>query len=126
MKALCLSQPYADWVVAGIKTLETRKWMTKHRGPLLIVATQMKSKTWAPALELEYAKLPVGKAIGVVEVVNCRVMEPGDENAARCLIYPRARAWELKNARRLEAPFPVKGQLGIFEVQVPESVDGLK
>ena len=35
---LTLTQPYATLVVLGLKTIETRSWATKHRGPLLIHA----------------------------------------------------------------------------------------
>lgn len=38
MKAITLNQPYASLIAAGIKTIETRRWRTNHRGPLLICA----------------------------------------------------------------------------------------
>lgn len=44
-KALSLLQPWASLVVHGRKTIETRSWSTKYRGPLLIHA----SKRWTRA-----------------------------------------------------------------------------
>jgi activating signal cointegrator 1 len=39
MKALTLHQPYATLIALGIKTIETRSWRTKYRGPLAIHAS---------------------------------------------------------------------------------------
>lgn len=38
MKVLTLHQPWAALVAHGIKTVETRGWSTRHRGPLAIHA----------------------------------------------------------------------------------------
>lgn len=38
MKVLTLHQPWASLVALGIKTIETRSWSTKYRGPLAIHA----------------------------------------------------------------------------------------
>lgn len=59
-----------------------------------------------------------GKAIGIVNLVNCRPFEPADRMQACCEYYPDAYAWELEDPRKLETPFTVKGQLSIFNVKV--------
>jgi hypothetical protein len=48
MKALSLYQPYASLIAIGAKTIETRHWATKYRGPLAIHATASKpdGKVW--------------------------------------------------------------------------------
>ena len=38
MKVLTLHQPWASLIAVGAKTLETRSWSTKYRGPLAIHA----------------------------------------------------------------------------------------
>lgn len=38
MKALTVRQPWASLIAAGVKTIETRSWSTKYRGPLAIHA----------------------------------------------------------------------------------------
>lgn len=38
MKAITVRQPWASLVAAGVKTIETRSWATKYRGPLAIHA----------------------------------------------------------------------------------------
>lgn len=40
MKAITLHQPWASLVGLGIKTIETRSWCTKYRGPLAIHAAK--------------------------------------------------------------------------------------
>ncbi len=38
MKTLTIRQPWASLVALGVKTIETRSWSTKYRGPLAIHA----------------------------------------------------------------------------------------
>lgn len=38
MKALTLHQPWASLIALGVKTVETRSWSTRYRGPLAIHA----------------------------------------------------------------------------------------
>lgn len=40
MKALTLHQPWASLIATGAKTLETRSWPTRYRGPLAIHAAK--------------------------------------------------------------------------------------
>lgn len=103
MKALSLQQPWANLIADGFKTIETRKWTTSYRGPLLILA----SKT--PKIE------PYGCAVCVVDLLDIKPMTLEHEAAARCDVYPRAQSWFLGNARRIK-PIPMKGQLSIFNV----------
>jgi len=108
LKAICLKQPYASLIAEGKKTIETRTWATKYRGDILIVASK------SPKVQ----DLPTGVALAVATIINCRPMVKEDEGAACCEIYPRAVAWELTNIRPVVSPYPVEGQLGIFDVDV--------
>lgn len=53
MRALTIRQPWATLIARGAKTIETRSWSTKYRGPLAIHAGQS-PRTWreldAPSL----------------------------------------------------------------------------
>jgi hypothetical protein len=108
MKALSVKQPWANMIANGEKTIETRTWATDYRGDLLIVSSRK------PPIE------PAGFALALVKVVGCRRMTRADEAAARCAIYPGAYAWLLADVRRVK-PFPVRGQLGIFEVPISQA-----
>jgi hypothetical protein len=46
VKALTVRQPHAQLIALGIKTIETRSWATKYRGPLVIHAGL--STDWFP------------------------------------------------------------------------------
>jgi hypothetical protein len=107
IKALSLKQPWANLVASGEKTIETRKWPADYRGPLLIVSSK------SPDIP------PAGYALAIATLVDCRPMTPADESAAKCRFYQGAYAWVLSDIRRVK-PFPVRGQLGIYEVPAPE------
>ena len=108
IKALSVKQPWANLIAEGAKTIETRTWATRYRGPLLICSSKY------PKIE------PYGCGICLVELVGCRPMVPEDETAACCKVYRRAYSWLLRNPRPFVKPFKVVGRLGLFEV--PEKV----
>ena len=112
MKALSVKQPWANLIASGEKTIETRLWPTDYRGPLLIVSS--KTPNIAPA----------GCALAVADLVDCRPMSRFDEAAARCARYPGAYSWILRNVRRVR-PFPVRGRLGLYDVELPGAQDSL-
>jgi hypothetical protein len=107
LKALSLKQPWANLIVAGDKTIETRVWGTSYRGRILLLSSKSPNIT------------PAGFALATADLIDCRPMTKRDEHAAKCTIYPKAVAWILENVRPIE-PFPMKGQLGLFDVEVPE------
>ena len=108
MKAISLHQPWASWIAQGKKTIETRFWSTNYRGDLIIASTK----------KPVYRNLPLGKALCIVNVVNCRQMRLEDETKALCKFAHNLWAWELKDIRPIE-PFPVKGSQGFYEVDYP-------
>lgn len=67
MKALTLWQPWAQLIALGHKTIETRSWSTKHRGPLAIHAGAS-----ARARVIREA-IPLLNAAGYQENPACRV-----------------------------------------------------
>ena len=109
IKALSVKQPWANMIASGRKTIETRTWATRYRGPILILSSL------TPRID------PAGCAVAVADLVDCRPMTIADEAAACCAVYPRATAWVLANIRPVK-PFGMKGRLGLFTVQVEESL----
>ena len=110
MKAISLHQPWASWIAQGLKTIETRTWPTKHRGDLLIVSSK----------KPEFPGLPLGCALYIVDVVDCRPMRIEDVKAARSQWDPGRWAWVLSNIRKIEPPFRVRGYQGIYEVEIED------
>jgi hypothetical protein len=113
-KAICLKQPWASMVANGTKTIETRKWSTNYRGPLLIVSS----------LKPKLDGYPTGVAIAITELINCRKMTKEDVDAACCEVYPKAHSWILSNTRPLRKLLNVKGQLGLFDVEINNLDEG--
>ena len=107
MKALSIKQPWASMIAQGDKTIETRSWGTEYRGELLIVSAK------SPKIE------PAGFALAIVHLVDCRLMTERDEIEACCRWLPRTYAWLLDDIRKIE-PFPVRGQLGLFNIEIPK------
>ena len=117
MTALSVRQPWAS-MIAGLcpgiaKTIETRTWRTEYRGFLLIVSSR---KPERPSLNWPRGEYPVGKALCIAKLIDCRKMTPDDTEAA-CCEYFDAYSWVLDDIRRIE-PFPVKGQLGLYTVKI--------
>jgi hypothetical protein len=85
-KALSLKQPWAALLVAGLKTVEVRRWPTDHRGPLLIHAANLpdqRPEAWkhVPA-ELHPATELRAGVIGAAELVECRAYRRREAFAA--------------------------------------------
>ena len=106
MKALSVRQPFASQIVIGEKTIDWRSKPFNWRGPLVICASK------SAIIELDNGKrLPVGVALGIVDVVGCRPMTRKDLVAACCEDYEDEMdgfAWELVSPREV-VPMPVKG-----------------
>ncbi len=78
MKVLTLHQPWASLVALGVKTIETRSWSTKYRGPLAIHAGLSKagatqcSECW-DAIYAENSReveLPLGALVATCTLVD--------------------------------------------------------
>jgi hypothetical protein len=115
--ALSLWQPWATWIAQGKKTVETRSWKTNQRRPLLICA----AKKVDPNFRIEALSMPIGKAVAIANLKDCRLMKKSDEKAAMCEWYPGAYAWVLDLIYQIE-PFPVVGRQGIFKVEIGDAL----
>lgn len=118
MRALSVRQPWASMIASGEKTIETRTWSTDYRGPLLICAS--KHPESGTGSLVAYVQMPLGRAVCTAYLADCRPMEVDDECGAQCSWEKGRFAWMLENIRPFVNPFQVKGQLGLFEVEVPE------
>jgi hypothetical protein len=120
MKALSVKNPWAWAIAHGFKTIETRTWATNYRGPLLIVSSLKPDRILLDWFIKETGQhienqIEYGKAIAVVDLLDCRPMTKADQDAALCDVYSGAVSWVLENVRPIES-FPQKGQLGLYNV----------
>lgn len=107
MKALSVRQPWASRILRSEKRIEVRSWPTEYRGPLVICATLR------PRIE----DLPVGTALCIVQLLDCRPMTVADEPAAGVRVFPGAYAWVLGEVTPIEPPVAVSGRLGLFDIE---------
>ncbi len=119
MKAITLQDdsahnphPWLTLVEYKLKTIESRKnWiMRNHRGQTLF--TGSKSSRTPNA----------GLAACVANVVDIMPMTEAHEDEACIKVYVGAWALILEDLRWLTRKFPVKGALGVFDVDVPSDV----
>ena len=148
MTARCLSikQPWAWMMLYGGKCIENRKWGTSYRGPVLIQCGKQEDKQAAESYEQycweiaakhlnmeqdeawwhynhdrDYGRGALGKAIGWFELWD--VVKPGStSHEGRVWRDASQYGWHVKNPVALSYPFPLKGQLGLFAVELPEGI----
>lgn len=139
MYVLSLLQPWASLIVMGIKTIETRRWQTAHRGPLLIHAGQRKAGALI-ALEPPIAKhishfdaLPLGCLIGQVHLVDiipvANLHLTTTELAQQSLELNafgeddnlNRYAWLLEEAIQFKNPIPARGHLHLWQFPFEEN-----
>jgi len=97
VKAITIWQPWASLVAVGAKTMETRSWPTKYRGPIAIHAAQRPFNTdiyldrelhiFTEALCLpdiySFDSLPYGCVIATAELVECwKITNNGHTNGS--------------------------------------------
>lgn len=122
MRALSVKQPWAALIANGRKTVEHRTWQTDYRGELLICASGAPDRDAINHVGLPvHTQLPLGAAVCVVDLIDCRPFTREDTEAACMGEYAKGYAWVLSNPRPIE-PFAVKGQLHIFTVKLPHEI----
>jgi hypothetical protein len=121
MSAVCLTvkQPYAAALVLGLKTIETRSWMTYHRGPLLVHAGQGRVHTrevddlWERCGNLALVQ---GAIIGRVNLVDCRAATDDDAARAFCEIVSDLQSWIVAQPQVFEQFMSMSGRLSLWRL----------
>jgi hypothetical protein len=125
-RALSWKQPFASLMLHG--KIETRTWPTKYRGLVLICASQIPypankvysicgEKQWDRIIkmisdkELLLSTKLQGHAIATGNLVDCRPMQPSDEDACFVRYHPDLYCHIYTNIQPI-TPFPFKGKQG--------------
>jgi len=126
LKCLSVSQPFADLIILGKKTIELRKWNTNFRGEILIHAPLKVRKEDSKRLKID-KKFVTGAIVGKVEIYDVKKYYSKNQvkldqkfHFASKNFHDRTFGFLLKNAKSLRIPIPYKGQLGLFEVELPK------
>ena len=125
MKVLTLKQPWATLVAEGIKKYEFRSWKTNYRGKILIHAgTGIDKKELEKYKDLNL-EFPSKRILAEVEIEDC--LELNDElnkniiaekNIAYGSKYRTGYAWKLTNYKKINYDKEVKGQLGLWNIDL--------
>jgi hypothetical protein len=136
MNALSVMEPWASLIIHAGKNVENRTWYCGYRGPLVICASKRIETGWDQD-EWEYKRewgfadlylnLPEkikdfvhpGYALGIVTVTNCDKLDTGNRWECEGQYHIR-----LADAKPFAHPFPVRGQLGVFQINVPPDAPG--
>ncbi|QEL13621.1 ASCH domain-containing protein [Limnoglobus roseus] len=128
LSALSVRQPWAGLIIAGVKRIEVRSWLTTHRGPLLIHAAKIRDERPEVERWVTPALRPIcaisGGVIGLVELIDCLEYRRAAEFEADQLLHRNAPAWfrpgatfGFRLARPVAIPFhSCPGQTRFFNV----------
>lgn len=126
MKCLSISQPFADLIISGKKSIELRSWNTSFRGDFLVHAP-LKIRFEDSKRLMINKKFVTGAIIGKVQLHNVKKYGSIKEiemdqkcHMASKKSQKKTYGFILKNAKPLRIPIPWKGQLGLFDVDIPK------
>ena len=122
MKCLSVSQPFADLIISGEKTIELRSWNTNFRGEFLIHSPTKIRTDDCKRLKITKG-LKTGVILGKAEIYDVKQYKNSNEIKEDKIFHFSSKNFQkrmygflLKNAKSLRVPIPWKGQLGFFEV----------
>jgi len=123
MKCLSISQPFADLIISGKKSIELRNWNTNFRGEFLIHSPiKVKTKD-CKRLKINKA-LPTGVIVGKATLYEVKkynskkeIMKDKKFHYAS-EVQNKKFGFLLKNQKSFRVPIPLKGKLGFFEVEI--------
>lgn len=129
MKCLSVSQPYADLIVTGKKTIELRTWNTKFRGEFLVHAPIKIKDEACTRLNIDKSSLRTGVIIGKVEIYDVKSYGSVEElkkdyskHFASEEFLCHKYGFLLRKPQALRIPIPYKGSLGFFEAKIKSRV----
>jgi len=127
LKCLSISQPFADLIVSGKKTIELRKWNTNFRGEFLIHAPIKIRIEDCKRLKIT-KKLVTGAIIGKADLYDVKKYNSSKEvkndqkfHFASKNFQDKTFGFKIKNVKPLRIPIPWKGQLGFFDVELSKA-----
>lgn len=131
MKVLTIQEPYATFIMKGFKKIETRSFKTNYRGEIYIHAGLSNnflnkiSDSYILSL-FDKSMLNYGKIICKAKLTDCIYMtkeyieDLKSKNNKEFILgdYKVGRyAWILENVEELKEKIPVKGRLGIWNME---------
>jgi hypothetical protein len=143
VRSLTMSDPWGTLVALGAKRIETRSWLTPHRGPLAIyIAKTLPPEAQAccdeplfrqaleaggdsrqPGVAHNPWGLQLSQIAAVVWLDEVQRITPAfqvdEPERSFGLFTPGRSGWLFSQVYRLAAPLPVRGSLGVWEWHPP-------
>ncbi len=131
IRCISIRQPYAHFVVEGLKPIENRVWTTKYRGKLLIHATAKPDDDPDFTVSVIHhdfchikgwefpGRMALGCIIGSVDLVD--VVENSDN-----YWFDGPYGFVFDNEVKFENPIPWKGQQKFYSVDWPVKTKSMK
>jgi len=127
LKCLSISQPFADLIISGKKTIELRNWNTNFRGEFLIHSPLKIRIEDCRRLKIN-KKFVTGAIIGKAELYEVKKYNSTKEikldekfHLSSKKFQNKTYGFMLKNPKAFRISIPWKGQLGFFDVKVPKT-----
>ena len=127
MKCLSVSQPFADLIIRGKKTIELRRWNTNFRGEFLIHSPKKIRTQDCKRLGINPKNLVKGAIVGKAELYDVKsyttkseIIKDSKKHLASKSAQNNKYGFLIKNAKPFRIPIPAKGQLGFFEVNLEQ------
>ncbi|WP_048097281.1 ASCH domain-containing protein [Candidatus Nitrosopumilus salaria] len=127
MKCLSVSQPFADLIILGKKTIELRNWNTNFRGEFLIHSPLKIRVDDCNRLKMN-KKFVTGAIIGKAELYDVKKYNSLKEIKSDKKFHLSSKNFQnktwgfmLKKPKSFRIPIPCKGQLGFFDVEIPKT-----
>lgn len=124
-KCLSVSQPFADLIIQGKKTIELRSWNTEYRGEFLIHAPLKVRISDCRRLGIDSSHLVRGAIVGKADLYDVKIYRTKKEwladkkyHFADCEFAGSKYGFMLKRAKPFAIPIPYKGKLGFFDVDL--------
>jgi len=127
MKCLSVSQPFADLIIHGKKTIELRRWNSNFRGEFLIHSPQKIRIQDCKRLKINPKGLVKGAIVGKAEIYDVKkyhtkgeLIKDSKKHLASKKFQNNRYGFLIKNAKPFRIPIPAKGQLGFFEIKLDQ------
>lgn len=114
---MSLKQPWAALAVLGLKSIEVRRWATRHRGPLLIHAARIDD-----ARPEAWAQVPPG----VLPTCRLRGGVIGEVRLTACVLYHSEEQFLADQPRHLNHPSWFQPGLHGFVMESPRELPFLQ
>ena len=125
MKVLTIREPWASLIINGYKKYEFRSWKTNYRGKILIHTSQKIEKEMLSRFKDYNLNCIGGSIIGEAELTDCILVDENFNQNLRKIdnvVYGRSNhvekyAWKLENVKKYDEPIPMKGKLGLWNIE---------